>query len=184
MPNRENERWLNRQDLIRYCVIHKRYYDAKLGCQLCWLETHKKHKLPQLQICPECGEISLFFNLFSNKYECVNLECSHSFTREESEVIRRIKKQSGNMRDSPEIAEISSSVPNKALLKCPVCLFNTLKWIPERNIYECQYDKCHGRTFEKKELEEIYRTRKAPTKGKSWFGNEYWSPKKKRWKKP
>lgn len=178
MSDREKERWLNQQEPLRYCVIHKRYYDVNVGCQLCWLENHKNAESPPLEKCPKCNETSLFHNTVANTYECVNMKCMHKFTKKELDELNC----SGECPAQPQIEQ--PSTPAETLLKCPVCLFNKLKWIPERNIYECQYDKCHGRTFSKEELEEIYRIREAPTKGKSWFGNEYWDPKKKRWRKP
>ena len=199
MPNREDEYYSNQRESLRYCSIHKHYYDAQFGCQLCWLENHRKRESPPLQECPQCKEMSLFHNAGISKYECVNLKCKRIYTKKELEEARSIREQPVNNQDEEEFVEVKSvseqpvisqdieeeleSESAETLTKCPVCLFNTLEWVPELNLYECQYDKCHGRTFSKEELEEINRKREEPTKGKSWFGNEYWDPKKKRWRK-
>lgn len=198
MPNREDEQSVNERDLLRYCVTHKRYYDVKFGCQLCWLETHKRQEIHPLQKCPECNQVSLFYNTVANTYECLNLKCKQTFNEGELEAIKSSSEQlsiaqysnpkaepqaePANAQEKPT-SEESQSEPTEPFIKCPICLFDTLEWLPERNVYECQYDKCHGRTFTKEELEEIRRKRAEPTKGKGWFGNEYWDPKKKRWRK-
>jgi hypothetical protein len=198
VPNREDEYYSNQRDSLRYCSKHKHYYDAQFGCQLCWLENHAIQESPPLQKCPECSETSLYHNEVTNIYECVNLECKKTYTEEELEEtksrieqsvnnqnaeqeLKSLGEQSANHRNTKEDSE---SITTEHFTKCPVCLFDTLEWIPELNLYECQYDKCHGRTFSKEELEEIRRIREEPTKGKSWFGNEYWDAKKKRWRKP
>jgi len=41
MPKREDESWTIRKEQLRYCYKHKRYYHAKVGCQLCYLQEFK-----------------------------------------------------------------------------------------------------------------------------------------------
>jgi len=71
MPKREDERWANLREGLRYCPTHKHWYRAGTVCPLCAREASK-----QLLRCPHCGEVSLFWNSRTNQYECLNMECS------------------------------------------------------------------------------------------------------------
>jgi hypothetical protein len=124
-------------------------------------------------------------------YECLNLKCQRQISKIELDEITVVKGKKIVGQKSKTKAKFQkvhaikepNILPEQQMLKCPICLYETLKWVPERSVYECQYDKCHGRTFTREELEEIKRKKEEPVKGKGWFGNEYWDPKKKRWRK-
>ena len=51
-----------------------------MGCELCAYEEivlkHKGDSIPKLQKCPQCGEISLLLHQCSNRFECLNFDCT------------------------------------------------------------------------------------------------------------
>jgi len=122
MPNREDESSKNINDELRYCSIHKRYYDVNYGCQLCLINIEK---------------------LFS-------------------------------INEADEHVELKD---------CPNCFKKSLFWVSDKNYYECLNLKCKN-TFTEKQLIEIKELRESEPKGKAWWGNEYFDPKTKKWKKP
>ena len=79
--------------------------------------------------------------------------------------------------------EIITNREEIALIKCPRCLEMSLFWTEQRNIYECMNIRCQW-IFTKEELEVEIKQKESEPKGKAWFGNEYFSPKKKKWRKP
>jgi hypothetical protein len=89
MPNREDEFWINQEEDLRYCSVHKRYYDINVGCQLCFLDKSKNEKINtiniQLKKCPYCKEVSLFWNEIKQYYECLNPPCSHIISKSDVE---------------------------------------------------------------------------------------------------
>ena len=72
------------------------------------------------------------------------------------------------------------------MVKCPKCFKISLAWIESNNRYECMNAKCKN-VFSKEEYEsriqEWEKLLKEEPKGKAWFGNSYFDPKKKKWKK-
>lgn len=87
MPNREDEFWANQKEGLRYCYKHKRYYRADFGCQLCLLEQPKEDlntsETPELLDCPKCTQRSLFWNVYTQTYECLNIKCKSTFTEKQ-----------------------------------------------------------------------------------------------------
>jgi len=74
-------RFYNEGDKKRsaYCDAHSRYYRADAGCEICeFEETFIKQgkEIPRLQKCPQCGEVSLLLHHCSNRYECLNFNCT------------------------------------------------------------------------------------------------------------
>lgn len=84
MPKREDDFWASQKEGLRYCVKHKRYYWADIGCQLCMFERlgtrRKGEDNPRLLKCPDCQEDSLFWNKDTALYECLNVKCKHTFS--------------------------------------------------------------------------------------------------------
>ena len=80
MPSRTDEFWTSeKEDDLRYCSKHQRYYKPDFGCQLCAIETIEvgftsKEKV-ELISCPTCGKNSLAWFEALNIYECMNPEC-------------------------------------------------------------------------------------------------------------
>jgi len=84
MPKREDEYWAGDKEGLRYCVKHKRYYRADIGCQLCSYEA-LEHRGGEgggtkLKECPRCGEPSLFWNEKTEFFECLNVKCKRKYT--------------------------------------------------------------------------------------------------------
>jgi hypothetical protein len=203
MPNREDEFWVSEKEDLRYCSKHKRYYRRDIGCQLCWLgNSHpnsKAEEATKLSRCPACSQIALFLDWRNRRFECLNLRCKRILSFEdffgtqpiEEEPTSSLNRQSGSSNKietdirSVKAGELatSSSQPEIKPVKCPTCLMISLVWLSSRKIYECQYPKCKA-TFTENELNEINRLRQAEPEGKAWFGNEYYDPKKKKWRKP
>lgn len=87
MPKREDESWAGQKERLRYCAVHKRYYRADIGCQLCW-EQHLRAKrrpeqplAPKLEKCPSCKRVSLCWNPWLLLYECLNVNCRKTFAQ-------------------------------------------------------------------------------------------------------
>lgn len=87
MPKREDDFWANQREGLRYCYKHKRYYRADFGCQLCLLEQPKEDlntgETPELLDCPKCTHRSLFWNVYTQTYECLNIKCKRIFTEKQ-----------------------------------------------------------------------------------------------------
>lgn len=86
MPKREDAYWA-REDGLKYCATHNRYYRADIGCQLCWEEHVRAERLaeqtpaPNLEKCLGCGRASLSWNSWLMLYECMNLDCRKTFAQ-------------------------------------------------------------------------------------------------------
>ena len=62
-----------------YCAPHNRYYRADAGCEVCAFEESlikQGKEIPRLQKCPRCGETTLLLHRCSNRYECLNFNCT------------------------------------------------------------------------------------------------------------
>jgi hypothetical protein len=92
MPNREDEFWVNQKEDLRYCSVHKRYYDINVGCQLCQLQCNPRiannNLSTKLEECPRCKELSLDWNEKTQRYECLNLRCEYAFSNSEVQEYR------------------------------------------------------------------------------------------------
>jgi hypothetical protein len=204
MPNREDEYWASEKEDLRYCSKHKRYYRKDIGCQLCWLEgTHENNLVstsPKLQLCPACSKPSLFLDWRKKRFECLNLQCKRVVSLEdifdpttaETEPTSSLDRNTKPEHKIDTDSHPGQAIQNKPTLpqqpelkpqKCPTCLMVSLLWVSARKAYECQYMKCKA-TFTEPELAEIIKLRQAEPKGKAWFGDEYYDPKKKKWRKP
>ena len=205
---------------LRYCSKHQHWYDARYGCQDCFLEQDayraKDNSSISLLICPACSKKSLAWFVLTNRYECMNSWCKKAFSREEytsyireqerlrqerlhqerlqqEEYESRIKEQERFQKEEPqeeqEHAENDSqpeTIPEIQMVKCPICLKVSVAWSESNNRYECMNIKCKN-TFSKESYEtritEWNRLLTEEPKGKAWFGNSYFDPKKKKWKK-
>jgi hypothetical protein len=181
MPDRENEYWASRKEEdLRYCSKHKRFYRYELGCQLCWIEAFAPSNLSKntvsLEKCPSCNQTSLFWIETIEEWECLNLSCRKKFTRYE---ILQVECAADSKQ--PE-SQISTLTPEN-LIKCLNCLQISLFWNPKQSQYECLNLKCK-KVYTKQQYDEEKAVREAEPKGKAWFGNEYFDPKKKKWRKP
>jgi hypothetical protein len=78
------------------------------------------------------------------------------------------------------------STPEKIeLIKCPQCLNMSLAWFAKLDRYECMYEKCQNK-YTKQQYEKdikLVNDALAEPQGKAWFGNLYFDPKKKKWRK-
>jgi hypothetical protein len=211
MPSREDEYWASeKEEDLRYCSKHKRFYKFELGCQLCYLETsgtNDKRVSTPLEICPSCGQISLFWDTNVGEFECVNLKCKQKITKKDlmlsklkislekvtedkpttvlpqkSEIIPNIVVNS-IVEESDKAEPELPAQSNEKLVKCLNCLKVSLVWNDRQNKYECLNLKCK-KAYSKQQYEEEKKLREAEPKGKAWFGNEYFDPKKKKWRKP
>lgn len=209
MPKREDESWVSKKSDLRYCSRHKRYYDVKVGCQLCYLDELNLKKeveeIPQLQQCPECKQKSLFWNKDYRLYECLNRDCKKRFA--EGEIVEKEKKPVRSEKASNQ--EANEDVPKKELKEegerglCPFCGSSDVYEIV-RDSWRCKrcektfpspsYGPGEGfgkeaRWFRKTTAEfkrEVAREEQVSSSGggKAWFGNEYFDSKSGRWKKP
>jgi hypothetical protein len=149
MPKREDEYWAGQKDNLKYCYKHKRYYRADLNCQLCQLEEFAGREQPsetvQLKKCPNCKRMSLFWNKYSNLFECLNTKCKRRFTDDE---YRRIVESSQHAeKQKPQ-----------HLQRCPHCGQGMLQWNSSRQKYECLNISCKF-TFSQDEYKSLIETR-------------------------
>lgn len=136
MPNREDERWAGQKDDLCYCYTHKRYYDERVGCQRCYID-HLNLKIavdaipqtPELEQCPQCKRKSLFWNKFARQFECLDLSCGRTYSKEEYEAAT-----------APRFDET---------LKCLRCGRKSVVWNRPFVHYECK--SCH-KTFTRGEM--------------------------------
>lgn len=84
---------------------------------------------------------------------------------------------------SIETIETHLNSPKITLNKCPTCDAVSLMWLSQNNCYECLNPKCK-RTYTESEYKTLMETQDKEPQGKAWFGNEYFDPKKKKWRKP
>jgi ribosomal protein S27AE len=151
MPNREDEYWVNQKENLRYCSVHKRFYDINFGCQLCQLQSNPhivSNKVSiKLEECPRCKELSLDLNEKTQLYECLNLRCECAFSNSEVEEYRLNTKNKTNNFDDNGVKERSD--------KCPSCENGTLFWNGTMNLYECNECKRRLSRFMKKGLDKL-----------------------------
>ena len=112
----------------------------------------------------------------------MNVQCKQVLSKEDYESrIERFKKE--ELKDTDNEPENASKIE---MVKCPICRKISLAWIQSNNRYECMNVKCKNR-FNKEDYEsrteEWNRLLTEEPKGKAWFGNSYFDPKKKKWKK-
>ncbi len=204
MPGREDEYWASEKESktndLRYCYKHHCYYHVKSGCQFCGIDnaesiartTNNKDKSIPVKNCPACKKPSLYFIAQTNQWECFNSKCSRIFSIEE---LAEREKQNQIILTPPEIntenPKNSAEPPNSSkspvaeardLIRCPNCFKISLFWIQKSSSYECLNPKCRWIYTEEQLAEEI-RLRKEEPKGRAWFGNEYFDPKKRKWRK-
>ncbi len=115
----------------------------------------------------------------------MNSKCKKIFTKEEYE--SSIKEQERLQKEETKDTDIEPATESKLeMLKCPICLKVSVAWSESNNKYECLNIKCKN-TFSKEGYEsrigEWNRLLTEEPKGKAWFGNSYFDPKKKKWKK-
>jgi hypothetical protein len=91
VPKRTDE-WWQSKDGLGYCVKHKRYYLAEIGCQLCGYDNQGKQRsedlalkvdVPKLFKCIACENVSLLFDEKTSRYQCMNKKCLEVYTQEE-----------------------------------------------------------------------------------------------------
>jgi transposase-like protein len=136
MPNREDETWAGQKDDLCYCYTHKRYYDEKVGCQRCYTD-HLNLKIaidaipqaPELKHCPQCKRESLFWNKYARQFECLDLSCKKTYTKEEYEAATALRLDE--------------------TLKCLRCGQTSVVWNRPFVCYECK--SCH-KTFSREEV--------------------------------
>ena len=134
MPKREDEFWAGQKESLRYCSEHKRYYDERVGCQLCHID-HLSLKVaateaPQLKQCPQCRRRSLFWNEYAVRFECLKPTCKKTYSKEEYDA--------------------SSALCPDEMLKCPRCGEMSVIWNRYFVYYECA--NC-TKTFARHEIE-------------------------------
>jgi hypothetical protein len=144
MPNREDEFWAGQKDGLRYCYKHKRYYDERVGCQLCYIDELNLeiavNQVPELKQCPQCKERSLFWNEYARQFECLNLRCKKTYSKEKFD---RSGGQQGGVDSlrNPVVEETERSVKEAPrfdqVLKCPRCGQTSVLWNRYFVYYEC-----------------------------------------------
>ncbi len=172
---------------LRYCSKHKHWFDVRYGCQECFLEQDKYRSTDNSKIslikCPLCSKTSLAWFELANRYECMNIQCKQVLSKQE--YATRIQKLERLQKEQTKDAE-SETGSKIEILKCPICLKVSVAWSESNNRYECLNLKCKN-TFSKEgyetRIEEWNRLLTEEPKGKAWFGNSYFDPKKKKWKK-
>jgi len=134
-------------------------------------------------VCPECCESSLFWNKSKNLYECSNPDCISPFTQEQLRATYKEKLAKTKVPSDKSKKKVTESEPPKKenLVKCPICWKITVYFASEKNVYECL--KCQ-RVYSEAEYKTLMKAHNEEPKGKGWFGNEYFDPKKKKWRKP
>lgn len=133
-------------------------------------------------ICPECCDNTLSWNISKNLYKCNKPGCSGSFTKEQLRETYKAKltESKDSSAHKKNIAPESKPTKNENLVKCPICWKITVYFASDRNVYECL--KCQ-RVYSESEYKTLMKAHDEEPKGKGWFGNEYWDPKRKKWRK-
>ena len=152
MPNREDEFWVNQKEDLRYCYIHKRYYDINFGCQLCQLQNYplilSKNVSIKLEECPRCKELSLYWNEKTQHYECLNLRCEFIFSNHE------VEEHKLNLQIN-QTNSINVKIENEKPEQCPSCKKGTLSWNNKMNLYECTDCKRRLSRFMKRGMDKL-----------------------------
>jgi hypothetical protein len=151
MPNREDEFWVNQKEDLRYCNVHKKYYDINVGCQLCQLQSDpnitSNNVSIKLEECPRCKEISLNWNEKTQHYECLNLRCEYTFSSNEVEEYRLNIQLNETNNLNKRVNEKSD--------QCPSCEKGILIWNDKINLYECNECRRRLSRFMKKGLDKL-----------------------------
>jgi hypothetical protein len=188
MPDRVDEYWASQKENdLRYCTKHKRYYKSDFYCQLCGLEIIER-SLPgeskvEMATCPSCKKSSLAWFDALNHYECMNPKCKRVFSKEKFAQIQASKIQKSTEKTNPGAAKPADAIspkPEKDLRKCPICWNKTINLDTEKSEYECL--NCKKR-YSIKEYEDLIKAHEEAPVGKPWFGVEYWDAKTRKWKK-
>jgi hypothetical protein len=92
---------------LRYCSVHKQWYNLDLGCQSCYIEasklkdsTENNHASLQLAKCPQCLNVSLAWFDQLNKFECMNPKCKANFTKAQYETDVKLWEKA--LADNPD----------------------------------------------------------------------------------
>jgi hypothetical protein len=188
MPDRAEEYWASQKENdLRYCAKHKRYYKSDFYCQLCGLETIER-SLPgetkvEISACPSCKKASLAWFAALDHFECMNPKCKRVFTKQKFAQIQASKIHKSTDKINPVAAKPADAIPlkpEKDLRKCPICWNKTIIIDSQKGEYECL--NCKQR-YSIKDYEELIKAHEEAPKGKAWFGNEYWDTNSKKWKK-
>ena len=126
----------------------------------------------------------------------MNIQCKQVLSKEdyrsrikELERLKREQQQEEHQAAEEQQQDAVNEPENDSdieLVKCPICWKISLAWIEANDRFECMNVKCKNR-FSKEDYEsrteEWNRLLAEEPKGKAWFGNSYFDPKKKKWKK-
>lgn len=133
--------------------------------------------------CPECSELTLVWDIPKRVYKCTNRDCLCAFPQKLLMSIYR-EQLLPQSTDTPELGSKGVdpvSVTKQKLAKCPICWKMALLFDATKKEYECL--NCR-RKYSPSEYEELRHRLEDEPSGKAWFGNEYYDPKKKKWRKP
>ncbi len=93
---------------------------------------------PELKKCPNCRHKSLFWNNQLMLYECLNLQCRHTFSRSDPNLAYRDTTDRETPPQSP-------TEDRPSLEECPRCRAVSLFWNKGTEVYECLNPNCKGR---------------------------------------
>jgi len=134
VPKREDEFWKSKDAQTAYCRVHKRYYRKELGCQLCYLEKQKSSSRTNDDVtlieCPNCHKISLWWNKYSELYECLNTDCKLQYTQELHEIKPKAVPIEEVIISSPDVqgASHETELIDPMLLSVKMFLADVRSW--------------------------------------------------------